>query len=139
MKKNVKLISLIILAQLIIGIFFLKCKDKINETESNVSGKKNDNCNILKNVARIYEGEDIKILLCLSEGPADLEIKLKNGVSDYLDIIKAECKGLDCSLEAEYKTSTSNTLKMKIYGEVIENGYVQIEINGKKEKFEFMD
>lgn len=137
--KNVKLISLIILSQLIIGMSFLKCKDKINETESNVSGKKNDNCSILKNVARIYEGENIKILLCLSEGPANLEIKLKNGVSDYLDIIKAECKGLDCSLEAEYKTSTSNTLKMKIYGEVIENGYVQIEINGKREKFEFMD
>ncbi|MDI7181952.1 hypothetical protein [Leptospira santarosai] len=139
MKKNVKLVSLIILSQLVIGMSFLKCKDKINETKSNVSGKKNENCSILKNVARIYEGENIKIILCLSMGPADLEIKLKDGVSDYLDIIKAECKGLDCSLEAEYKTSTSNTLKMKVYGEVIENGYVQIEINGKKGKFEFVD
>ncbi|WP_061234809.1 hypothetical protein [Leptospira interrogans] len=137
--KNAKPICFIALTQIIIGLSFLKCEDRTNKVELNGFGKRSSNCNILRNVARIYEGKDIKIILCLPNEPSDLEIKLNSKDSDFFDIIKAECNGLNCLLEAEYKTSASDTLKMKIFGETLENGYVQIEINGKKAKFEYVD
>ncbi|EMO64122.1 hypothetical protein LEP1GSC133_4546 [Leptospira borgpetersenii serovar Pomona str. 200901868] len=77
--------------------------------------------------------------MCLEGRPFDLEIALKNGSSDFLDITKAECKGLNCSLEAEYKTSAPAPLKMKIFGEILDNGYIEIEIDGKKDKYELVD
>ncbi|XDD50698.1 hypothetical protein AB3N59_02520 [Leptospira sp. WS92.C1] len=137
----IKWISRIFLVQLILIVSFWTCKEKSNETNSKVIdvSKNKDHCDILKNVAHVYEGTRLTILLCLKGKASNLEIKVNGGGSDFLHIIDATCNGLNCSIEAEYQTAASATLKMKIYGNEIQNGYVDIEIDGKKQKFELID